>query len=226
MNFACSDDLITTNSTSSPPKLNAINKNAISSSPAPSKLISMIKNNSNQSSSIINNGTSPVIANFKQHQRHHSYSNPQFVLHQTNQIKHHKRSFSHNSNNFELGLKPCSSINSFTESQKSLNSLNSKLNQSSLLSLDFKGEAINFKATTDSLFDSLNAALEIMQQKEDFFARKFEQDLDRKKKLEEMRQQLNTVQQTNGGTNHPTVFDCGPDYFEEGLRGPNSKIKV
>jgi len=180
---------------------------------ATSKLntLSMIK------SSCSNQFTSPSINSHPSHQRHHSYSNPQFI-HQSSQSKHHKRSFSHNSNNLEI-LKPGSSINSFSESQKSLTSLNSKLNQSSLSSLDFKGEAINFKATTDSLLDTLNVVLEIMQQKEDLLTKKFEQDLDRKKKLDEIRQQLNSAQ-----ANQPlNAFDCGPDYFE--VEGPNSKIK-
>lgn len=180
----------------------------------------MIKNScSNQFQSPSINSHPHQLTSFRQHQRHHSYSNPQFIHHQGSQNKQHKRSFSHNSNNLEI-LKHCSSINSFTESQKSFTSLNFKLNQSSLSSLDFRGEAINFKATTDSLLETLSAVLEIMQHKEDLYAKKFEQDLDRKRRLDEMRQQLNS--QTNGN-NHPTVFDCGPDYFEE---GPNSKIKV
>ena len=157
--------------------------------------------------------------NFKQHQRHHSYSNPQFI-HHNSQSKHHKRSFSHNSNNLEV-LKHGSSINFQYSDSKS--SLSSKLIQSSLSSLDFKGEAINFRATTDSLLESLNCCLEIMQQKEEeFYAKKLEQDLERKKKLDEMRQQLSTTANGTTNTQQTTVFNCGPDYFEE---GPNSRIK-
>lgn len=160
--------------------------------------------------------------NFKQHQRHHSYSNPQFIHSPNNPAgrQHHKRSFSHNSNNLEV-LKRGSSINLFSESKDSLNSLTSKVIQSSLSSLDFKGEAINFRATTDSLLESLNAALEIMQQKEELYAKKLDQDLERKKKFEEMRQQLNCLT-ANSQANGQNVFNGGPDYFEE---GPNSKIK-
>lgn len=164
--------------------------------------------------------------NFKQHQRHHSYSNPQFIHHNSqNKSKHHKRSFSHNGNNLEVLKHDSSSINLYSDSKNSLNSLNSKIIQSSLSSLDFKGEAINFKATTDSLLESLNCCLEIMHQKEEeFYAKKLEQDLERKKKLEEMKQLANGTTNSSVMVNAQNVFNCGPDYFEE-VGGPNSKIK-
>ena len=60
-----------------------------------------------------------------------------------------------------------------------------------------------------------------MQQKEELYAKKLDQELERKKKFEEMRQQLNGSS-ANGAANGTNVFNCGPDYFEE---GPNTKIK-
>lgn len=151
--------------------------------------------------------------NFKQHQRHHSYSNPQFIHHNnSNQSKHHKRSFSHNSNNLEV-LKNGSSINLYSDSQKSLNSLNSKLfnnHHQSLSSLDFKGEKINFKLTADSLLESLNSCLEIMQQKEEFYAKRSEQELERKKKLEE----LKLLTANDSIVNNKNLIECGPGNFQ------------
>uniref|UniRef100_T1IZW2 Ceramide transfer protein n=1 Tax=Strigamia maritima TaxID=126957 RepID=T1IZW2_STRMM len=81
--------------------------------------------------------------------------------------------------------------------------------------IDFKGEAFTFKATTAGILATLSHCIELMNQREDSWKRRFEREMERRKKIEELHKQaLNEAQQAK------TIVLGGPD-FEE---GPHSSI--
>ena len=161
----------------------------------------------------------------KNHQRHHSYSNIQFS-HHNNYSKQHKRSSSHNSSNLEY-LKHASSGSLLSAA----NSTNNLVKSASPRSLDFKGEAITFKATTASILDALGNCLDLMQQKEENFTKKLDLEIEKRRKLEELLRQVGACQnsspskavQLNNVNGKQTTLVYEPDFYEE---GPYSKIKV
>lgn len=73
--------------------------------------------------------------------------------------------------------------------------------------LDFKGEAITFKATTSGILTTLSHCIELITQREDSWRRRLEKEVDRRKKTEDLyRQALAEAQQQR------MVVLGGPDY--------------
>ncbi|CAF0871857.1 unnamed protein product [Rotaria sordida] len=54
------------------------------------------------------------------------------------------------------------------------------------MSVDFKGEAITFKATTDGVIHNLTFCIELMQKREDTWRKKYEKELERRKKFQDL----------------------------------------
>lgn len=85
-------------------------------------------------------------------------------------------------------------------------------------SVDFKGEAITFKATSEGVLATLQHCVELMVQREDAWRRRWEKEVERKKKVQELYKTLKeqvTMQQ--GDSPRPRVLiHGGPDY-EVGL---------
>jgi collagen type IV alpha-3-binding protein len=82
--------------------------------------------------------------------------------------------------------------------------------------LDFKGEAITFKATTAGILATITHCIDLMQQREDSWRKKLEIESEKRKKLEDILKQ--------GSTNESAISSkstLGPDYEE----GPHTKIK-
>lgn len=82
------------------------------------------------------------------------------------------------------------------------------------MSLDFKGEAFTFKATTTGILHDLSLCIELMQQREEFWKKKLDKEVERRKKVEEKYTALSKEQKTR-------IVIAGPD-FEE---GPHSNMK-
>jgi collagen type IV alpha-3-binding protein len=51
--------------------------------------------------------------------------------------------------------------------------------------MDFKGENITFQTTTSAVITTLNHCIEIISQKEDNFKKKFEKEVEKRKKVED-----------------------------------------
>ncbi|XP_037079943.1 ceramide transfer protein-like isoform X2 [Pollicipes pollicipes] len=93
--------------------------------------------------------------------------------------------------------------------------------------IDFKGEAITFKATTAGVLSTLQHCAELMSQREDGWRRRMERELERRRLLEERlaRQEEAAAAATGSpGPESPAgkrhVMFGGPDYQE----GPHSTI--
>ncbi|XP_043230502.1 ceramide transfer protein-like isoform X5 [Amphibalanus amphitrite] len=99
--------------------------------------------------------------------------------------------------------------------------------------IDFKGEAITFKATTSGVLSTLQHCAELMAQREDAWRRRMERELERRRQLEELlaRQQEAAALAAGAGTPPPSspasagskqrhIMFGGPDYQE----GPHSTI--
>ncbi|UJR16210.1 hypothetical protein I4U23_003120 [Adineta vaga] len=54
------------------------------------------------------------------------------------------------------------------------------------MAVDFKGEALTFKATTDGVIHNLAFCIELMQKREDIWRKKHEKELERRKKFQEL----------------------------------------
>jgi collagen type IV alpha-3-binding protein len=54
-----------------------------------------------------------------------------------------------------------------------------------LRAIDFKGEAITFRETTTAVLGTLNHCVEIIVNKEDGLKRKYDKEVEKRKKLEE-----------------------------------------
>lgn len=52
--------------------------------------------------------------------------------------------------------------------------------------IDFKGEAITFRETTAGVITTLQHCLDIISQKEESFKKKFDREVDRRKKAEDL----------------------------------------
>jgi len=82
-----------------------------------------------------------------------------------------------------------------------------------LQSLDFRGEAITFKATTDGALQVLSHCIELMSKTEDKWKRRLEKERERRKKVQDqLKEAMEKVQLSS--------FVGGPDYEE----GPYSKL--
>ncbi|EEC01515.1 goodpasture antigen-binding protein, putative, partial [Ixodes scapularis] len=81
--------------------------------------------------------------------------------------------------------------------------------------VDFRGEAITFKATTAGILATLSHCIDLMAQREDAWKRKLEREVDKRKKLEEGYKQA-----VSEARSQPAVVLGGPDYEE----GPHSMI--
>lgn len=83
-------------------------------------------------------------------------------------------------------------------------------------SLDFKGEALTFKATTAGILTTLSHCIELMTQREDSWRRRLDKESERRKKAEDLYRQAHVEAQQQ----HKTVVLGGPDYEE----GPHSTL--
>lgn len=93
---------------------------------------------------------------------------------------------------------------------------NISLMQSSALGIDFRGEAITFKATTAGVIQVLSHCIELMTKREEQWKRKMEREKEKGKKLSE---QLHELQEEKK-INNANQFLGGPDFME----GPHSKL--
>ncbi|XP_015117412.1 collagen type IV alpha-3-binding protein [Diachasma alloeum] len=91
-----------------------------------------------------------------------------------------------------------------------------------LQSVDFKGEAITFKATSEGVLATLQHCVELMNQREDAWRRKLEKETEKKRKMQELYRALKEqVNAQKGDTTRPrVVIHGGPDYEE----GPHSAL--
>ncbi|XP_054715856.1 ceramide transfer protein-like [Uloborus diversus] len=81
--------------------------------------------------------------------------------------------------------------------------------------LDFKGEALTFKATTGGILNTLSHCIELLSQREESWKRRLEKEIDKRKKIEEAYKQA----LSEARSMRPIVLG-GPDYEE----GPHSII--
>lgn len=73
--------------------------------------------------------------------------------------------------------------------------------------IDFKGEAMTFKATTAGVLDTLQHCLELLGQREDTWRRRLEREVERRRKVEELYQ---TARQEAAA--HRLALHGSPDY--------------
>jgi hypothetical protein len=73
--------------------------------------------------------------------------------------------------------------------------------------VDFKGEAMTFKATTAGVLATLQHCLELLGQREDTWRRRFEREVERRRKVEEM---YRTARQE--AATHRLAMHGSPDY--------------
>jgi len=81
-------------------------------------------------------------------------------------------------------------------------------------SVDFKGEAITFKATSEGVLATLQHCIELMVQREDAWRRRWEREVEKKRKLQELYKALkDQVAMHHNGSPRPRVLiHGGPDY--------------
>ncbi|CAD6201374.1 GSCOCG00000176001-RA-CDS [Cotesia congregata] len=91
-----------------------------------------------------------------------------------------------------------------------------------LQSIDFKGEAITFKATSEGILSTLQHCVELMGQREDVWRRRWEKENERRKKMQELYKALkDQINIHRGDSIRPRVLiHGGPDYEE----GPHSAL--
>lgn len=97
------------------------------------------------------------------------------------------------------------------------------INDASLKSIDFKGEAITFKATSDGVLATLCHCVELMNQREDAWRRRWDKENEKKRKMLEHYKLLKDQVNMNraDANNRPRVLiHGGPDYEE----GPHSAL--
>ncbi|XP_023245930.1 collagen type IV alpha-3-binding protein [Copidosoma floridanum] len=89
--------------------------------------------------------------------------------------------------------------------------------------IDFKGEAISFKATSEGVVATLQHCVELMLQREDAWRKRCEREMDKRRKLQEICKSLkDQLTAANQGLNaRPRlIIRGGPDYEE----GPHSAL--
>lgn len=81
-------------------------------------------------------------------------------------------------------------------------------------SVDFKGEAITFKATSEGVLATLQHCVELMVQREDAWRRRWEKEVEKKRKLQELYKTLKdqVAMHHNGSPRPRVVIHGGPDY--------------
>lgn len=84
--------------------------------------------------------------------------------------------------------------------------------------VDFKGEAITFKATTSAVLTTLNHCLDLFNQKEELWKKKIEKEIEKRRKIEEL---YRIVKQEINSEKSKVVITGGPDLEE----GPHSRLK-
>ncbi|KAF7408715.1 hypothetical protein HZH66_003252 [Vespula vulgaris] len=89
-------------------------------------------------------------------------------------------------------------------------------------SVDFKGEAITFKATSEGVLATLQHCIELMIQREDAWRRRWEKEVEKKRKLQELYKTLkDQITMHQSDSPRPRVLiHGGPDYEE----GPHSAL--
>ena len=80
--------------------------------------------------------------------------------------------------------------------------------------VDFRGEAITFKATSEGVLAPLQHCVELMTQREDAWRRRWEKEVEKRRKLQELCKTLkDQLIIHNGETTRPrVVIPGGPDY--------------
>lgn len=93
---------------------------------------------------------------------------------------------------------------------------------------DFKGEAITFKATTAGILATISHCVDLMQQREDSWKKRFEREVEKRKRIElQLKEALHSLQSSSapgsspGGISSLNSASLGPDYEE----GPQRVIK-
>lgn len=81
-------------------------------------------------------------------------------------------------------------------------------------SVDFKGEAITFKATSEGVLATLQHCVELMIQREDAWRRRWEKEIEKRRKLQELYKALkDQVAMHHNDSPRPRVLiHGGPDY--------------
>lgn len=74
--------------------------------------------------------------------------------------------------------------------------------------IDFKGEAITFKATTSAVLTTLQHCLDLFNQKEELWKKKIEREIEKRKKIEEL---YRIVKQEYNSEKSKVVINGGPD---------------
>ncbi|XP_015598669.1 collagen type IV alpha-3-binding protein isoform X2 [Cephus cinctus] len=89
-------------------------------------------------------------------------------------------------------------------------------------SVDFKGEAITFKATSEGVLITLQHCLDLMAQREDAWRRRWEKEIEKRRKIQELYKSLkDQIAIRQGDSPRPRVLiHGGPDYEE----GPHSAL--
>ncbi|CAF3843602.1 unnamed protein product [Rotaria magnacalcarata] len=65
------------------------------------------------------------------------------------------------------------------------------LDDHAAMAIDFKGEALTFKATTDGVIHNVAFSIELMQKREDVWRKKYEKELERRKRFQDLYNQIN-----------------------------------
>ncbi|OXA62811.1 Collagen type IV alpha-3-binding protein [Folsomia candida] len=107
--------------------------------------------------------------------------------------------------------------NPFFNSVKSDKKLSEACSHTGLRIVDFRGEALTFKATTSAILSSLSNCIDIMSQREEVWRKRTTKEIEKRKKLEEyFKQALKEAKESK-----KTVVMGGPDCEE----GPHSALK-
>lgn len=89
-------------------------------------------------------------------------------------------------------------------------------------SVDFKGEAITFKATSEGVLATLQHCVDLMGQREDAWRRRWEKEVEKRRRLQDLYKTLkDQITLHSGDSLRPRVIiNGGPDYEE----GPHSAL--
>lgn len=80
--------------------------------------------------------------------------------------------------------------------------------------VDFKGEAITFKSTSEGVLATMQHCVELMSQREDAWRRRWEKEVEKRRKLQELCKNLKDqlVIHTGEHVRPRVVIPGGPDY--------------
>ncbi|CAF1464416.1 unnamed protein product [Adineta steineri] len=122
-----------------------------------------------------------------------------------------------NDSDFEESLDKISSISISSDDTIKNSSTKPRIDQLALgdhaaMAVDFKGEALTFKATTDGVIHNLAFSIELMQKREDIWRKKYDKELERRKKFQDLYSKVNKQKTPAFGS---------PDSEE----GPHSTLK-